>query len=1051
MLPPRVPHVAPESPMALSLPRLHRSARASPSGLHAGLHPGAALLDEVAARRGLWRAWIGFEALLLALVGFLALSGLVAATVLALGAAQRWGRPLLLLGALLAGGLAVWNAARRLWHSRKLARWSAEQTWLAEHRVDRAEQLRSGIEIAALAQLPSAGQLGSPLLVVRSIAQAAALLPVLDAARRQLRRRVAQWGALLALTLAAWLWSALATPLLWRQLWQPAQLAQVREIGTLVVDPRTHIEPPAYARAVVAPLDEESGEVEVLRGSHVAVAARSVPGFSVKAVEVETLQGGSARVEVLPTTWQKDGTLAWGHTVLEPLRYRYRGLDADGLSVREAGYRQLRTRRDRVPEVQIAEPQGEVEVKSGQTVVVTGTASDDIGLAVVHMLLTRPASGDERRPIAVSPGALTAEIREQIIVDQLQLRPGEVATVQLEAADDDPLDGERRGASAKLRIRMFSPERQHARNLDELARLTTLWTLRLGDRLERDPALGQTALTEAKKTRGELALAEQRGLDALEALRRDWTDDVVGRGRTSADLLEIEQRLREALGDETRAVEHLGDDATGYAAVQAMAGLQRQHALVIAAEEQAVHALGAAAVIEHQNALARDGANLAETEKQLVQALEKLADQKGAASQAEAERLLDQVEQQLERMAEAARAQMHVVPQEHLNAGAEPTGLQRDLGEHQNALQEIRKLLREGKAREALDRMRQVQQHMAEALDDMSNDMRGERSAEEREMQKLVGDLRRGIARAEEGQERLRDEIRPTAEDQDRATADHLRGVRALLMPQVIDLLEEARDQIQPQRMAAAPSRGSQSVAGARQALQTAATGLERGQIDAALQSLLEAEDQLGTARRQLAEDADVPDKARRADDARLGAAQERAQKASARLREALPAPEAMLKPGQHQKLQTEAQEQEQLRRSLEKLRKKLEENAQTHPALQRQVGDRLGHAEETMRQASESLEQADASRGLRQSGEALDALRRAAQTLDEAQAGGKPGQRPGDGVGMGSPEAPVKLQEGNQAAGGDVYRQDVLRAMQQKAPPTWAERLQKYYKAIAR
>ncbi len=1036
--------------MALSLPRLRRPLPVSPHG-GASMQPGAALLHEVLQRRRQWRTWIVVEAVLLALVGGLALSALVAALVIGSGLTGRMGPPLLSVAAVIAVSLATWNAWRRLWRSRDLARWSADQTALADGRTDRAEQLRTGVEIAASAQAAHGQPLGSPLLVIRAIAQAAGLLPVLDTARQHLRRRVAQWALLLGLTLIGWIWAVVATPALWRHLWQPTQVEKVREVGTLVADPQAHVEPPAYARAVVAPRDEEGSEVEVLRGSHVAVAAMPVPGFAVKSVEVETQVGGGTRLETLPTTWRKDGNLVWGHTVLESLRYRYRGLDPDGLPVREAGYRTLKTRADQMPTVQIKSPAGEIEVKAGQTVAIEGEAADDIGLAVVHLVVARPAAGDERRPIAVSPGALAAEIHEQIVVDQLQLRPGEVAVVQLEAADDDPLDGERRGVSQKVRIRMFSSERQHARNLEELARLTTLWTVRLADRLEKDPALSQLALPVALKSRAELAVEEERGLDALEALRREWTDDVVGRGRTSADLLEIEQHLRETLGDEARSVEHVDGDATGYPAIQAMAGLQRQHALVIAAEEQAVHALGAAAVIEHQNALSRDGANLADTEKQLVQALEKLADAQGAASQAEAERLLDQVEQQLQRMAEAAQAQMHVVPQEHLNAGAEPTGLQRDLGEHRNALQDIRKLVREGKSREALDRMRQMQQQMAETMQDMSDDVKGERSTEEREMQKLVGDVRRGISRAQEGEERLRDDIRPQAEEQDRATAEHLRGVRATLMPQVIDLLEEARDQIQPQRMSTAESRGSRSVAEARQALQTAAGGLERGQIDAALQALMEAEDELGTARRELAEDPDVPDKSRKTDDGRLAAAQERAQKASARLREALPSPQAMLKPGAHQKLETQAQEQEQLRRSLEKLKKKLDENAQTHPALQRQVGDRLEHAEETMRQAGESLGQSDASRALRQSSEALDALRRAASMLDEAQSGGKPGQKPSDAVGMNSAEAPVKLQGDERGEGGEAYRQDVLRAMQQKAPPTWSERLQKYYKAIAR
>ena len=51
----------------------------------------------------------------------------------------------------------------------------------------------------------------------------------------------------------------------------------------------------------------------------------------------------------------------------------------------------------------------------------------------------------------------------------------------------------------------------------------------------------------------------------------------------------------------------------------------------------------------------------------------------------------------------------------------------------------------------------------------------------------------------------------------------------------------------------------------------------------------------------------------------------------------------------------------------------------------------------------------------------------------------------------MNAPETPVKLQGEERGEGSEAYRQEVLRAMQQKAPPTWSERLQKYYTAIAR
>ena len=175
------------------------------------------------------------------------------------------------------------------------------------------------------------------------------------------------------------------------------------------------------------------------------------------------------------------------------------------------------------PVVSIAQPATEVEVRAGQSVVVEGAASDDIGLSAVDLVVSRPATGVERRPIAIGESAgRSVAVREKIEVDALQLRPGESAVVHLEAADTNPLDGNRHTESPKVRIRMFSPERFHAHNLDELAKLTELWTLRLADRLERDPTVLGLAVGPALKNRTALADEEQRALEVLRNLRLQW-------------------------------------------------------------------------------------------------------------------------------------------------------------------------------------------------------------------------------------------------------------------------------------------------------------------------------------------------------------------------------------------------------------------------------------------------------------------------------------------------------------------------------------------------
>lgn len=1039
-----------------------RTLRLEPQG---DLPQAAALVEATRLRRRAWRVLLGVESILLAMLAFLAIGGLGAAVLVTASAADGSGWLLGLTAATIGTALAGWHLGARWLASRDLPRWAAQQALIAGRDAaplagvqsgrTTAELLRSGLEIAQrTANLPApllASAVGSPQLVLHTLRAAESHLPSLDGARAQFRQRLWQFTVLLSFCATAWLWSVWTSPAMWRQLLrpQPQPTPMIREVGTLAGDLHLRAEPPPYAKNAVAVRDEDGGEGRVLRGGRVTVSAEALPGMTIAAVEFET---GPGKVETAPVYELGPGKFGWQRAVLAPLRYRYRGTDKDSQPVREQTFRDVRADDDAAPTAVVRQPQGEVEVKAGQSIVLDGEIADDIGLSLVDLVITRPATGVERRPVAVTAGETRVEVRETIDVDALQLRPGEVALVHLEAADNNPLDGNRRTDSQKVRIRMFSAERYHARNLDDLGQLVETWTQRLGDRLERDPAARQQDLPQALKNRGELASQEQRALETLKNLHAQLGDDVLGRQKTAVDLNEVERLLGEALGDEARAVARLDAAATGYAAVQGLYAVQKQHALVVTAEEQAAWSLGELASTEQGNALARDGKSLAEAEKQLVSTLEKLAEGGSAPLQAEAERLLDAVEQQIARMAAAAQKQQRLVPYEHVNAGGlDATGLQRDLGDHRQALAEIRQLLRQGKTREALDRMRQVNEAMKSALGNLQQGVDRQRTAEDEALEKLVGELRRGIARAQQGEGRVRDELRQASEEQERATADHLRAAKSSLIPSVVDLLQEARDQIRPQRLQTPEMHGNRALAGVRAALTTALSALEQSQVDIALQALIEAEDLMGSARRALIEDpGDGDEKAVAADTARLNQAAERISKAAMRLREALPSPATLLKPPTRSRLEQGGVAQEQLRRALDKLRQKLAQ-AQAQPALQRQVGDRLDHALQTMRDTRESLQRYDARRAFDETAEVMDALERAAALLENQGQGQQSQQPQGDAVGLDGGEQAVELRSGNQSDAVETFRQEVLKAMQQKQPGTYQERLQRYYRAIAR
>ena len=133
---------------------------------------------------------------------------------------------------------------------------------------------------------------------------------------------------------------------------------------------------------------------------------------------------------------------------------------------------------------------------------------------------------------------------------------------------------------------------------------------------------------------------------------------------------------------------------------------------------------------------------------------------------------------------------------------------------------------------EALARMRELQAGMQQALAGLEQGVDRQRSAEDVALQKLAGDVRRAIARAQAGEERLRDDLRPAADEQTRATEEHLRSAKNSVVPAVEALFKEAGDLLRPQRLATSEMRGHRGVGGARDAVQTASTTLEQGQYE---------------------------------------------------------------------------------------------------------------------------------------------------------------------------------------------------------------------------
>ena len=1025
-----------------------------------GSAAGRALLGQVARARQRWRlAATGSAVAAMILATLASLGVILAASALLDGmAGALW--PAVALSCAI--GLALGSAllAHLLGGGQPMASWAARR--LQGH--EQAERLRTAVELAAggVAQQDEWSR-SSRGLIDASIGAADDGLQALVAAVARASahsRRLGLWSAaIVAAHVAVLSWA----PEAWTAFNSDpsvGHLTRAREVGTLIDDVMLRVEPPAYARDAL-PVEELSvAESTVLRGSRLLLRARPLPGNSGLAVEVveSAAQNGAkaqGRANSRAVAIGADGWLSWEQVADADLLYRYTATDAKGRPMRERGLRRIRVRADRPPTARLVAPTSEVEVRAGDQLVVEGAAEDDLGLAGLELVIAGPAGGGERRAIALQPGERRAELRESIEVNKLALRPGEFASVHVEAADNNAVEGSRRSASGRLLLRMFSPEQHHARLLDLLAEVAMEWTLRLADRLERDPSRQATRLTAILATRQMLADAETRALAELSRLRSELGDDVLSRSRTAADLAEVERMISDRLADEARAAQRVEEALIERPGGRHELVLRRQHSRMIAAQEQAVLLIAEQAMAEHRGAMARDGLALARVEQALDKAMEALIAAPDDARRAEAERLLDAVQAQLERMMQSAAKQMRIVPAEHLNPGAlEPRGLHRSMRSHRDALREIRARLRDGRFDDALIALRRLHERTNKMMQELKKHAEHKRTGDDAALARLVTRLRKGVAAARRGQADLRERLRPDAEQQAREGADHLQRNLQSVLPQLRALLDDARDQVRPSRLVTTIMGTSRAIARVRSALSTARSAIDERQVDAALQALVEAEERLTVADEALADsptEGDLQAELRGRDRDRLRNAADRIGRASILLREALPAPHELLEASTRRRVSGQAVGQDRVRHGLGKIRQRLKREGAAHPALQRQVGARLDHALQMMRQSAGSLQDSDASRALDQMAETLDALDRANEMLRDpsptplAQSAGV------TGVGRGRSDGPVQLRSGNSSDGSQDFRRRVLEAMQQQAPSAYRERLRRYYEEIVR
>lgn len=915
--------------------------------------------------------------------------------------------------------------------------------WCASHFEGReAERVRTAIELAIDGQ-------GSSTLVAVAVGQGAkGLLNVGDQVRQRTIRAMA--ASVMMLAMGGALLMVMAGPLGDRLRFPPPpERPAPQGVGTLVGDLQLRVTAPDYTQLL--PITMAGGEGEFLQDSTLTLAARPLAHARDIHLEMAAQNAKVTRVQ-LPAGAEQ---IKWRHLLKGAFRYRFGATGPDGGVLFERSWRKIAVKLDAPPHIKLRAPTGEREVRATEEVVIEGTATDDLGLSRVELVVALPSGRVQRRQIAITTGDLHVGVHEALTIAKLKLEPGQLATLWLEASD-------RRRASQtvssqRTTLRMFSPQRHHERLLQQLAQAAIRWTFRLADRLERSQKQAPVALPAFLDRRALLAGSERTALAELGRIRDALSDDLLALGRTNVDLKELTRRLAQHLTAEDRVHARIKRTARGLGAKIELTRAVRSYDRVVGGVERSVLNMTAIAAAEHRATMVRQGQTLQELEKQLETVLGALKKTpKDARLLARAERLIDAIGKQIAKLEIAAMHRAKLVPNEHFNthgSASMPSQLKR----HGRALDKVRAALRKGRFGEALAALKRSSQGLSAQLLALRQQDQQERTKHDAALDRLVKAVRRGIIKTEQRQASLQADVKPAADAQRQAAADHLRRRLHTAAPQVQRLLDDARDQIRPRRLTGYRMRSNRAIVRSRAALSSAQQAMSHGEVDRAMQALLEAREQLALS------PAKVGNSVSQRDLWRVRTSLDRASRAAALLRELMPAAPGLHDEAARRRLRGQAKKQDKVARKLRRTIAMLRREGRRHPALQRQVGGRLQHAAGMMRQSAGALTGSDATRADEQMTEVRGALAQARKLLEQGRQrmGGPPRGRqagPGsqqqgseEGLGRRRPSAmrAMSLQSGNRSDGADDFRREVLKAMKRPAPAGYDERLRRYYRGL--
>ncbi len=710
---------------------------------------------------------------------------------------------------------------------------------------------------------------------------------------------------------------------------------------------------------------------------------------------------------------------------------------------------------DTPPKVSLLLPASDLEVDPGSEVVLRWEATDDHGLSALSLVYQTPGGSEARVALPLEAGRRSLGTWRWGLAG-LKLSPGARLTYFLEAVDNDAVDGPQKGTSRTQALHVYSAAEHRHEALQKVEALWERLVTHLADRMEGPD---RTRLKDLP------AVTRQATVDESgHALAGDLvaTSRLLGQERERVEaLVAALANIGERLG---RSVRTTSDARRSYLRIGSRPGendpgarLSRAAAEEIGQLERDVLYLESLLDRQRLEEFRELNQELARDQRELAQLIERFQATKDPALR---EQMLRQVASLRQRMRDLMRQSMamaHPSHDEHLNLES----LGQSMG---TALDEIEKLLREGKTQEALARLQQLQAQtdgQMRKTDEQLGQVDPELVRRFRDFAEALKETHDEQARVASETKHIRDHYREQLKERLREKGEGLKG-------QIRRDAEAVAQDYRKTRPGELGPRSDRALENAQSELENLKSALRSDDFDLAADAARSA----ALAADEIARDAEqqhvlnetyrnrgeMPDQSKQVAQ-RMEKDAQKLHDIQRSLQQLFPPPGSQLSTQDRQRVQQLSEEQRGLEHRAQELGQKMQQLNKLAPLFGDRGVEQLEQVGERMSSATERLQGRDPGRGYGDQKSALDGLEQLQQQMQEAQRGG--GGRGGLPMPMFAgregengneiSQQKVEIPEADPGTAFQDFRKDLLDAMKQGTPERYREQVKSYYEELVK